>query len=161
MRSLSKSSVALVLLVSAAGCYRYTPIPSETVPIGENVRLFVSRTAMLDLEEALTLNGPSVRGRVVRREGEQLFLRVPVGARQVGFHSEGIDQEVPIPVSEITQMERREFNRAGTATFIAGGLGATAVVLFLIIEAYGEAEFEEECPDCADLRLPLISIPFR
>jgi hypothetical protein len=149
------------VLASAAACYSYTPIPSETVPPGENVRVFVTRSALIDLEDVIDVSGTNVRGRVIRQENNQLFLRVPVGARQVGFHSESIEQEVPIPVAEITQVERRSFNRTATGAFIAGGLGATAVVLFVIIQAYGEPEFEENCPDCADLRVPLISIPFR
>jgi hypothetical protein len=150
-----------LLLVSATACYSYTPIPSQTVPPGENVRVFVTRRALLDLEDVIDVSGTNVRGRVVRQDASQLFLRVPVGARQVGFHSESIEQEVPIPVAEITQVERRQFNRMGTGAFIAGGFGATAVVLFVIIQAYGEPEFEEECPDCADFRVPLLSIPFR
>ncbi len=152
-------AVALVFCCASA-CYRYTPIAPETVPPGENVRVYVTRAAMLDLEDILDVSSPSVRGRVDRRENDQLFLRVPIGARQVGFHSESIDQEVPIPVREITQVERREFNRMGTGALIAGGLGATAVVLFMIIEAYGEPPIVEECPDCVDLRLPVLSIPF-
>jgi hypothetical protein len=133
----------------------------DAVPPGDAVRVYVSRAAMLDLEEALPDTGPIVSGKVSRREADQLFLRVPVGARQVGFHSAQIDQEVPIPMREITQMERREFNRAGTGALIAGTAGAAAVVIFLIMDAYGEPSFEEECPDCADMRLPILSIPLR
>jgi hypothetical protein len=160
IRPLKYLSAVPLLLASATACYRYTPIPAQTVPMGENVRVFVTRSALLDLEDVVDVSGTNVRGRVVRQDNNQLFLRVPVGARQVGFHSEAIEQEIPIPVSEITQVERREFNRMGTGAFIAGGLGATAVVLFLIIEAYGEPEFVDECEDCVDLRVPLLSIPF-
>jgi hypothetical protein len=159
---LVKYCVALALLLgSAAGCYRYTPIRSDSLPPGENVRLYVTRSALLDLEEIVPVTGASVRGRIVRQEGGQVFVRVPSGTRQMGFHSEVFDQEVPIPVSEITQAERREFNRLGTGAFIAGAAGATAVVLFVILEAYGDAEPPEECPDCADMRVPLLTIPFR
>jgi hypothetical protein len=134
-------------------------VPFETVPPGDNVRVYVSRAAMVDLEEALTESGPVLRGRVARREGDQLFLRVPVGSRQVGFHSQQIDQEVPIPLREITQMERREFNRMGTGALVAGTVGAAAVVVFLIMDAFGEPAVEPQCPECTDMRLPILSIP--
>jgi hypothetical protein len=149
------------ILLSAPGCYRYTPVPFETVPPGDNVRVYVSRAAMVDLEEALTESGPVLSGIVARRDNDLLFLRVPVGSRQVGFHSESIDQEVPIPLREITQVERREFNRMGTGALVAGTIGAAAVVVFLIMEAYGDPGFENGCADCVDMRLPFLSVPLR
>ena len=152
---------ALAAFLSAPGCYRYTPVAMDAVPPGDAVRVYVSRAAMLDLQEAIPVDNPVLSGRVSRQEGDQLFLRVPVGARQVGFHSAQIDQEVPIPLREITQVERREFNRAGTGALIAGTAGAAAVVIFLIMEAYGEPTFEEDCTECADMRLPILSVPFR
>ena len=162
MTSFRSCAAAAVLLLGAAGCYSYTPIPSNAAPPGENVRVYVSRSVLDSLVDVLPLTDqPVLRGRVIRQDANQLFLRVPVGARQIGFHSEEIDQEVPIPVRDITQLERRDFNRAATGAFIAGGVGATAVVLFVIMEAYGEREIVEECPDCVDMRLPLLSIPFR
>jgi hypothetical protein len=148
-------------VLATPACYSYTPIPTDTVPAGEAVRIYVSSAALSGFEDAIATDTPVLRGRVARREGDQLFLRIPVGQRQLGFHSTQIDQEVPIPLREITQVERREFNRAATGAMIAGTAGAAAVVIFLIMEAYGEPTFEEDCPECADMRLPILSVPFR
>jgi hypothetical protein len=40
-------------------------------------------------------------------------------------------------------------------------VGAAAVVIFLIIDAYGEGENPEDCPECVDMRLPIFSVPLR
>ena len=161
MSRLAKYFGVLALLFwGATGCYSYTPTSFETLPPGENVRLYVSRRVMLDLDSIIPMTDPSLRGKVVGRQGDQLVLRIPSGSRQIGFHSEAFDQEIPIPVSEITQAERRQFNRMATGAFIAGAAGAAAVVLFVIMDAYGEPDFPDGCTDCEDMRVPILTIPF-
>jgi hypothetical protein len=142
-----------------SGCYRYIPTDLAAVPPGENVRVYVSRAVLLDLEEAIPMEGPVVRGRISRQEGGQMFLRVPVSNRQVGFHSEQIDQEVQIPLLEISQIERRELDRVATVAMIGGAVAAAATVLFVIMDAFADETVVEECPDCVDMRAPIFSLP--
>ena len=150
---------ALSLL--AGGCYRYIPTSFDAIPEGGSVRLYVSRNVVNELSEALPEVGPVLRGRVARMETDRLFLRIPVGGRQVGFHTAPIDQEVPIPLREITQVERRQLDRVGTAAMIGGMVGVGAVVILVIMDAFGDPPIEENCPECADMRLPILSLPVR
>jgi hypothetical protein len=117
---------------------------------------------ILDLEESVPLDGAVVRGRITSQENGQLFLRVPIANRQLGFHSEPIEQQVQIPLSEISLMERRELDRFATVGLVGGGVAAAATIIFVIMDAYtDESPGEEECPDCVDMRLPIFSLPLR
>jgi hypothetical protein len=147
------------VLMSSSGCFKYVPAPLEALPPGENVRVYVSRNVIQQLEEVGEFSDPVVRGRIVRRSDEELFVWVPIGARQVGFHSTELGQDVRIPLTEIVQLERREVDRLGTGALVAGGIGATAVVLFVIMEAFGDLAGEGECTaDCGELLSPRIPL---
>jgi hypothetical protein len=153
--------VLAVVVSSASGCFRYIPTQVNEVPPGENVRLYVNRNVVESLGEVSTMSEPVLRGQVVRRDETELFLRIPVATRQVGFHSEELGQDVNVRLSDIIAVERRRLDRIGTGALVAGTAGAAAVVLFVIMEAFGERETVEECPDCEELLTPLISIPIR
>jgi hypothetical protein len=111
--------------------------------------------------EVLPSTEPVLRGMVVRRDESQIFLRIPVGTRQVGFHSEELDQELPIPASEIVRLETRRLDRLGTGALAAGTLGLAGVVIFVIMDAYGEDTIDPVCEECADLRVPILEALFR
>jgi hypothetical protein len=159
---MARWGMALTLvLLSTSGCFRYIPVELETLPPGENVRVYVSRSVIQQLQEVGDFTDPVVRGRIVRRNDEELFVWVPIGARQVGFHSTELGQDVRIPLTEIVQLERREIDRIGTGALVAGGIGTAAVVLFVIMEAFGDMTNEGDCSDCPDLLTPRITLPIR
>jgi hypothetical protein len=144
---------AVALTVS--GCFRYVPAELQAVPEGGSVRIYVTRAVVDQFGEVLTDTQPVLRGTVVRRDESQLLLRIPVGTRQVGFHSEELGQELPIPAREIIRLESRELDRIGTGALAAGTLGLAGLVIFVIMEAYGEETIGEECEGCVDMRVPL------
>jgi hypothetical protein len=98
---------------------------------------------------------------VTRSDPETLFLRIPIAVRQEGFHSAEIGQDVSISLRDIIAIEQRRLDRIGTGALVAGTAGAAAVVLFVIMEAFGERETEETCEECVELLSPIISIPIR
>jgi hypothetical protein len=148
-------------LSSAPGCFSYIPTQPDAIPDGQDVRLYVNRSVVESIGEVVTMTEPVVRGRVMRRENNELFVRVPLATRQEGFHSAEIGQDVRIPLSEVIAIERREFNRFGTGALVAGTVAGAAVVLFVIMEAFGSETFED-CTDCGEeLLTPLIAIPIR
>ena len=153
--------VLAVVVSSASGCFRYTPTQIDAVPPGENVRIYVNRNVVESLGEVSSITEPVLRGRVMRRDATELFLRIPVATRQVGFHSEELGQDVNVRLSDIIAVEQRRLDRIGTGALVAGTAGAAAVVLFVIMEAFGERETTEDCPDCVELLTPLFSIPIR
>lgn len=147
-----------VLPLSA--CFSYIPADLDTVPPGENVRVYVTPQGMTDVAELALENGPVLRGMVVRKENESLFLRIPVATRQEGFHMSPIGQDVRIPTREIIQLEQRRLDRAGTGLLVLGTAGAAAAVIFLIMDAFDDGSRPEE-PGPDESRVPLFSLPLR
>jgi hypothetical protein len=119
------------------------------------VRVYVTRSVVTSIEEVLRTNDPVLNGQVVRRQDDNLFLRVNTAVRNEGFHSVPIGQDLAIPVRDIIQVERRQIDRIGTGALVAGTIGAAGVVIFMIMEAIGEQEFVEECEECVELMTPL------
>jgi hypothetical protein len=160
-RSIVRVVAAVSLPFLGAGCFKYIPTELDAVPPGENVRVYVTRNVVTSIEEVIRTNDPVLNGQIVRRQDDNLFLRVPTAVRREGFHSVPIGQDLAIPLRDIIQVERRQIDRIGTGALVAGTLGAAATVIFVIMEAYGDPEFVEECEDCVDLMTPLRLLPGR
>lgn len=147
---------ASVLLVSA--CFSYVPTELESVPVGQDVQVYVTRAGMAELEQ-IPESGPILRGKLMARESDRISLRVPVATRQTGFYQSTVGQDVFIPVGEIVQIERRKLNGATTGLLVAGTAAGAAGIIYVIIEAYGRTETTP--PDPEELRIPIFSIRFR
>jgi hypothetical protein len=162
-RAWVRSVSALLLCSVGAGCFKYIPAELDAVPPGENIRIYVTRNVVTSIEEVLRVGEPVLTGQIVRRENDNIFMRVPTGIRSEGFHSVPIGQDLSIPVREIIALERRQIDRIGTGALVAGTLGAAGVVIFVIMEAFGEPDFVDDCgEECVELLTrPFISIPIR
>lgn len=114
-----------------SGCFSYVPAEMGSVAPGEDVRAFLAMDQVAAGLAGLS-NQPnsSVAGRLMREDGEQVVLRVPVAVQPFGSMSGPIGQDLIIPSRQIVQLERREFNRARTGVAVAGGVVAV-VVAFL------------------------------
>lgn len=159
--NVARLGVCIAVAVLGAGCFSYVPAEFDTIPPGEHVRVWVTRDVVNELEDITEVRTPSVRGVVMRRDDDGLFVRIPMGVRQDGFHSASFGQDFLIPSRGITQLERRQFDALGTSGLVAGTIGGAAVIIFYIMKAFGEEEEEPECTDCADLSVPIFSLPFR
>jgi hypothetical protein len=157
-KSIVRVVSAVLLPVMGAGCFKYIPTELEAVPPGENVRVYVTRNVVTSIEEVVRTNDPVLSGQLVRRQDDNLFLRVNTAIRNEGFHSVPIGQDLSIPLQEIIQVERRELDPLGTSALVAGTVGLAGFVIFVIMEAYGDPEFADPCDDCVDLMSPF-SIP--
>jgi hypothetical protein len=133
-RLIRRGTVAATALLSA-GCFRYVPAEPGAIEPGRDARLELTRPGFARLPEIPNHSGPDLSGTVVRREGEQLWLRVPVNIRENGLVVGTVDQDVVIPTSDIAVIERREFSRKRTAMVGLGGLG----VLVGIASAFGDS----------------------
>lgn len=147
---------AIVLL--ASGCFGYVPVETSAVTPGEDVRVYLTRQGLAELEQLDLESGPIVRGSVVAAEPDRLLLRVPVTRVQEGFHSVALGQDVPIPSGAIVQLERRELNRGGTALLVAGTAAMAATVIYLILDEGGGRD-EPDPPEPPEIRIPLFSVP--
>jgi hypothetical protein len=152
--------IALAAPLLLCGCYRYVPAELGAVPVGQDVRVHLTRQAMIGIEELPDLERPLVSGTLVRLESERLFLRVPVAARQVGFHTDLIGQDVGIPTTGIVQLEQRRLDPLGTGLLVAGTAATAAAVITLILESRRGTE-DPGPPPIEELRVPLFSLRFR
>jgi hypothetical protein len=119
---------AAVVLFS--GCFSYVPAEPGTLPEGGRVRVQLTRQGFAALPEIPNQSGPRLAGTLVRRNDDQLRLRVPI---KVDGPGPDFGQEVVIPAGAIVGFERRELSRSRTAIAIAGGL-ATAAALYIGFE---------------------------
>lgn len=149
--------------VLLSGCFSYVPTALDVTPAGEEVRLLVTRQGAAELAQVTDVSTevPTLRGTVLEREPETLMLRVPVGQRQMGFHTASLDQTIRVPVGEILQVERRELDTGKTALLIGGALGASAFVIFSIMEAFGESPTpgDPTPPEESRIPIPFLSVP--
>ncbi len=160
-------SVATVIVVgfllTLTGCYSYTPIPLEIAPVGQDVRVLITRRGALELVEVTDVQGevPSVAGQIVSQEDRDVLLRVPVGQRREGFHMVALEQTVRIPTGEILQVERRDFDRGKTALLGVGFIAGSAFIITSIMNAIGGDTSPQPGPGPDENRIPIpmISIP--
>ena len=159
-RALPRVAVVINLVLVLAGCFNYVPTDFTTVPVGEDIRLIVSRERVPDLSE-LTLQddpAPVLEGTLERREDASLIVRIPVGRRAEGFHSVALGQAIHVPPDAIISAELRVLDGFKTAGIIAGTIAGGVTLLLLGMDAISDQAPLPQ-PDPPDFRMRLISIP--
>ena len=138
------------LLPLLAGCYSYTQVPLESAPLGEDVRLTVTRAGALDVLNVIETEdaAPQFVGNYEGREGESLLVRVP-GPSDPASSASGvrIGQMVRVPSREILSVEMREIDMLKTGGLIAALAGVGTFLIVQIIDAGGDEGREGEDPD--------------
>jgi len=160
-RYLVRCAVTLLAITVSAGCFSYIPTDFASVPAGEHVRIYVTRNVVNEVAEVTPISEPVLTGMVVSLHEDGLFLRMTTSMREQGFHRIAMGQDFMIPTREIIQLERRQFDHIGTGAFVAGTMGAAAMVLFVIMKAFGENEEELPCETNCELFAPRLSVPLR
>ena len=160
LRALLKVAVATNLVILLAGCFNYVPTDFTTVPVGEDVRLTVTRQNVPDLSEVTLENDPVpvLEGTLERRQDGSLIVRIPVGRRADGFHSVALGQEIRVPPDAIISAELRVLDGFKTAGMIVGTIAGATTLLLLGMDAMNDQAPLPQ-PDPPDLQLKLISIP--
>lgn len=153
------------MVIAFCGCYAYVPAELDTVPVGDDIRLYVTPERMSELrdvyDEGLPASGlPVVAGTLVRLDDAALAVRIPVFNQQVGFLETQIGRQVTVPLSDVVQIERRRFDRLRTALLLAVGSAASAAVMFEILGESRRPEEPTPLPD-GDSRVPLFFIRIR
>lgn len=133
----TRGPVLAATLPLLAGCYTYTHVPVDQTPVGENVRLVVSRVGVPDLAgvDAGETVAPQVRGRVTGAEGRTLLLRVPLsGDLATGASVLDVGQVVRVPMDEVLSSEIQRFSAAKTGLLVGAGAAGAAFIIFAIID---------------------------
>lgn len=161
MRTVAWRLAPAFLAIALSACFSYVPAEFDAVPLGESVRVYLTRQGIAAAGDALDQDGePFLRGTLLRRDGDRMVLRVPVARRQVGFFAEPIGQDIEVRTSDVVQLERRRLDRTGTGLLVAGTVASAAAVIFLIIDS-GGAEDIVDPPPPERRRIPIFSLPIR
>jgi len=147
-----------------SGCFSYVPADLGTVPVGEEVRVYLTREGLAQLRESgsddfAAIDQPIVSGTLTGRDPGQFSLLIPVTRTQVGFLQSSLGQQVTLPSESVVQVEQRRLN--GTRTGIAL-VASTAAVTLLLVSIISDGRGEEKGPplDSNDGRIPLFfSLP--
>ena len=149
----------MALLPAAAGCDSYAPIPIDPAPVGENVRLFVTRTGAPEYLSVAdnVASVPQIRGRVEGEEDGSLLVRMPVRS-ETGLSLVEIGQVIRVPTDEIVALELQRFSAPRTGALLAASAVGVAFVLYAIIDA-GRGDDGNDPPDpdlfFGGLRIPI------
>jgi hypothetical protein len=148
------------------GCFSYVPVTVETAPVGQDVRVFVTRSGMLELVErtdagSSSERGPLLAGTLAGRDNNGLILRVPVFGRQA-FSAAPVDQQLPISYGQIVEMELRQLDKVKTGVFVGGTVAALAGTWFGLLDLKTKPAVGQGDPPPGDEEtwIPLFSIPF-
>jgi hypothetical protein len=141
-----------------SGCFSYIPAELGSMVPGQEIRLRVTPQGSSDLAAISGGGGTSVAGMLVGTDAAAIRVRVPVGVMVEGVTTRSLGQEVVIPRSQISSVERRELDRPRTVGAVAGGVAA----LVALVLAYGEIQDNPEIPPVIvpdEIRIPLLSVP--
>ena len=117
-------AVATNLVILLAGCFNYVPTDFTTVPVGEDVRLFVNPGDVPELSEIPAGEdlAPVVQGTLVAMEDDAVVVRVPVARRQEGFHTLSLGQSIRVPHDGIISAQVRMLDQLKTLGIVSGTL---------------------------------------
>lgn len=152
--------VALAVATALAGCYEYTPAQlTPAPPLGEDVRVAVSRQSAEELSEAIDLTDlstPYLIGVLERADDDALMVRVPLPPSEYGSpRRSDVGQLLRVPRAQILGIERRRFDSVRSSLLVGGLIAGSALILTEIMDTSGSAPESVEGPMLLQLRLPL------
>jgi hypothetical protein len=150
-------------IICLSGCFRYVPTRLEVAPVGENVRLVVTRQGAFELSEVTGVSAaaPVLSGALVRVEDRAVLLRIPLESQRMGIHTEELGQTIRVPAEEILSVERRELDRTLTGLLAAGSAAAAVGVIFMIMDSFGNSDLPDgPYPIESVISFPLVSFGF-
>jgi hypothetical protein len=159
MNRLRRRAIALLCTPALlSGCFTYVPTPLGSVPVGEQVQVHLSPRAQIELSQRGTRVESAVRGTLAERRDNQILLKVPIATQREGFFRSDIEQDLPVPETEIVGIELRQFSGSKTALLVGGSIAGGALIVGTIIAASRDGSGP---PDggIEEIRVPLFSIP--
>jgi hypothetical protein len=158
-----RKRLVAVTVLFATGCYSYAPAELGVVPIGEGVRVYLSRDGMTRLKElggdqipGAAEDQPVVSGTLVRRTGSEFSLLIPVTSRQVGFLQTNLGQQVTLPVADAVQVQLRKVSPVKTGLALAASTAGLAYLLVSIVHGARQPTNPNPDPGPVDLRIPVL-----
>jgi hypothetical protein len=149
-----RRAVALALLVlQAAGCFRYSAASLASLPEGRPVRVRLTEAGLgrLAPEQRAQLpdQDPVLEGDLLQATAEGLLVAVPVSVNATGRfeRTRAIYQRVSIPVQDVIGVELKQLDQKRTG-LIAAGVGAVfvAFVVSYVTGVFGGSPTKPDDP---------------
>ena len=124
-----------------AGCFRYSYVPLADAPVGQEVRVHLSREGHARLSSAVGEALPDlprvVDGSLVQANARQLLISVRV-ATDSRVASAGLRQRLAIPAGDIQQLEVRQLDRKKVVLIgVGAGLALGAIIAHYVGGVFG------------------------
>jgi hypothetical protein len=147
-RTIAPTLIALLSASALNGCYQYVPLNGVEPPVGQEIRVEVTRRGLFELGEVLPTPPTSgtVEGRAAGTEGSDLLLSVPVAQRSEGFLSTSLTQTVRIPMAEILAVSSKHLDRTATGVLVAAAGALSAGLVMVILNTVGGSGGGGELP---------------
>jgi hypothetical protein len=113
----------LIAAVALSGCMSYIPMQPGELPVGEPVRIVLSRQAFADLPQISDRQGQRLEGTLVRRTDDQLVVHVPM------YIGATLGQDLAIPQNGIVSSDLRVMSKGKTALVALGTFGVLAAAV--------------------------------
>jgi hypothetical protein len=128
-------------MCATGGCFRYNYVPLAEAPVGEEVRVHLSREGHARLSasvgEALPNLPRIVDGSLVQANAQQLLISVRV-ATDSRVASAGLRQRLAVPASDIQQLEVRQVDRKKVVLIgVGAGLALGAIIAHYVRGVFG------------------------
>jgi hypothetical protein len=120
---------SLAVALSGSGCFRYAPIPIESVRPGEDVQVRLTDAAAARLAGEFGAYSQRLEGPLATEGRDSLSISLMVGREYNGMALEGVRQTLFLGRSEVVEVRRRELSRSRTAMAGAGALVVFALVV--------------------------------
>lgn len=160
-RDVLRSLVLMSALMMSTGCYRYIPTEAGLVPEGDGVRVMVTRLGAEQFSQVIPEGSRSgmISGTMRGIENDDLLLSVSVGERREGFMTSALTQTIRVPLGEVMDVDRREFDGLATGAVVGVAAAGVAAIIFGIIEAFGSGGPSDEGDPPVDFTFGLFSLP--
>jgi hypothetical protein len=160
VRRVERAAAALVAVACLSGCHTYTPAELRAVPVGQEVRLYLSRAAIVALPEDVQVNNNLyVAGRMEAQDADSVLLGIRIGSREPGMVAQDLRELVKVGSGQIVDVQLREFSGARTALTVGAGALAAGLIIRMIFVAESSEDVGD--PDEEFSRVPVFTLPFR
>lgn len=147
-----------VVLLSAAGCYKYEPLEVGSVTPQTLVRARLSVSEAEQLKSIIPSENRVVSGLVVEANPSQLLLELPSARRAQAAGLQVLHQRVAISRAGIVELESKKLDRLKTGLLAGAGAAGIVSILFAanVIDTGGEGQPRPE--PLPEFRIPLFRL---
>ena len=135
------TSIGALLVLSA--CYKYVPVESTTVPVGETVAFEITDRGRVGLGDRLGSGVREIQGQLVRPDGDELIINVFRVIQLNGTSSQWSGETVRLDRDYVGRVKARELSKSRTWLLAAG---VTATVVWVITSRTLSGLFNDEEP---------------